>query len=104
MTTQYQGNGEHKIFIGERELILSQDEINRIQAWDFINQKDISAEIEDLEDELDKIQSSTSDIYDELVEVINGIDNLLEDDEINYGGLLIQREKISKINQKLGEI
>ena len=104
MTVQYEGNDEYKIFIGGKELLLSQDEINEIQGWDFVNSNDITGEVEEMEETIDIIYSNTDKLYQELASVITEIDDLLEDDEISHQGLEAQREKISVINQKLGEV
>jgi len=104
MTVQYQGNDVYKVFIGEQELLLSQDEVNEIQCWDFVNRKDISDEVEELEDELEKTQTSTSELYQKLAEVISEIDKIGFTDKENFEAMKAIREKISVISQKLGEI
>lgn len=104
MTVQYEGNDAYKVFIGEQELLLSQDEINEIQGWDFVNRKDISDEVEELEDELEKTQTSASELYQELAKVISEIDEIGFTDKENFDAMKAIREKISVINQKLGEI
>lgn len=69
MTVQYDGVGYYTIFIGNREVVLHQSEIDEIQSYDFeaglesstvsiLNGKieDLEYEIDELNDEIEKLE------------------------------------------------
>ena len=80
MTVQYNGNNEYKIFIGEKELLLSQDEINEIQGWDFFNNQLLDKDAEELEEELFDLKEKVYVMADELDELITDIEENVHDD------------------------
>jgi len=61
MTVQYDGNAIYTIYLGNRTVILSQDEINEIQGFNFPMMKEIDENIEELQDIIDNLEEKLSD-------------------------------------------
>lgn len=104
MTVQYEGGNTYKIFIGQKELMLSQDEINEIQDYNFYSGESIGDEVEELEEDIDKIRTSASKISQKLFQVVKDIKELLEFDIIFHSNLEKQIKQISQISDELDDI
>ena len=88
ISSQYEGNG-YLIFINDKEIRLSQDEIYEISAYDFINNKyyeftssELQEKLEDSEfDHNDTISMANRD-FDDLQNKIDRLTDKYEDSDI----------------------
>ena len=87
ISSQYSGNG-YLIFINDKEIRLSQDEINEIQSYDFKDNSygdsnlELQEKLEDSEmDHIDTINMANKD-FEDLLERIDRLTDKHEDSDI----------------------
>lgn len=98
MTAQYNGNGFYTIYLENREIIISQDEINEIQSWNFPNNSEIEKTSEELEDDIEELKDKNSSIAEKIDEAICDFEEEVIDEFEAMKLLTSQYEALKRLN------
>lgn len=103
MTAQYEGNDIYKLIFGDKEVLLSENEIDEIQCFNFCNMIETKT-VGELEDKIEKLEEKSFELAEELDENICKIGENVESDVFDCDDYDSRMDNISKIIGKMQTI